>query len=410
MDGSLHCIQMEEACSIGEAQSTNVTHAVVCSASVGGNLTGATIRSSAGVSGGNDFFQTYFSTTRFVVGTVLAALSASSNGLMLVGVLAVRRRRRGQSSTSNIRLMFLHMAATNVVCCATLWLSDNLLFFFGRQMGRLMARDACRFLIYATGAIFVAASFGVMSKLSMLGFSCVQYVSVCHPLRHRKDQVRRKLVLFLVLSWVVSLLVGSLPTVALKILTTRHSQCRVWIRLAVLKVHACGIVIGGAFDVIVYAVIVLLCIGIHQRMRVVRREMTRFRFSRDARSEMKGVATVAAIMSALGFYSMSHIVIHVLSLTGYGGISLDSGALIYYMNMSPYVQLMLEPFVYGLRMHELTNVFRICHVRLDRYFRVVGACSCSGSCCARKCHQGAHRNSPLVMMSVNTGGASPAAL
>lgn len=388
---------------MGGAQSSNVTYAVVCSVSVGGNESGAAIRSSAG---GKDFFNTYYSTTRFVVGTVLSALAAASNGLMLIGVWVVRRGQSSTSSTANIRLMFLHMAATNVICCATLWLSDNLLFFFGRQMARLLVRDVCRFLIYPTGAIFVAASFGVMSKLSMLGFCCVQYMSVCHPLRHRKDKVRRKLVLFLVLSWILSLLVGSLPSVALKILMTRHAQCKLWIRVAVLKIHAYGIVVGGAFDVIIFVAIVLLCIGIYRRMRVVRREIWRFRFSRDARCEMKAIATVAAIMSALSFYSMSHIVIHVLSLTGYGGISLDSGALIYFMNLSPYVQLMLEPVVYGLRMHELHDVVKNCHVQLDRYFSMVNACSCAG-CCTRNCHQEARRNSPLVMTSFNTG-VSPA--
>lgn len=402
---------MDEACAMGgDLQSSNVTYAsVVCSTSIGGNVSGATMRSSAGVSGGSgkDFFNTYYSTTRFVVGTVLSALAAASNGLMLIGVWVVRRGQSATSSTGNIRLVFLHMAATNVVCCATMWLSDNLLFFFGRQMARLMIRDVCLFLIYPTGAIFVASSFGVMSKLSMLGFCCVQYVSVCRPLRHRKDQVRRKLVLFLVLSWVLSLLIGSLPSVALKILTMRHSQCQPWIRLAVLNVHAYGTVVIGAFDVLIYGAIVLLCLGIYRRMRVVRREISRFRFARDARCEMKAIATVAAIMSTLSLYSMSHIVVHVLSLTGYGRISLDSGALIYYMNLSPYVQLMLEPVVYGLRMHELQDVVKHCHVQLDRYFGMVSICSCCAGCCTRKCHQAAQRNSPLVMTSFNTGG-SPA--
>lgn len=347
---------------------------------------------------GSEFFFVYYSTTRFIVETILLVLAATSNGIMLIAVGTIRRKQHA-STTSNIRLVFLHMTAVNVLCCATLWLSNNLLVLFGRQMAMIYVTSVCRFLIYPTSALFAASSFGFVSKLSMLGFCCVQYFAVCHPLRHRKDQVRRKLVLFLVLSWTFSLVVGFLPAAAFKVITVRHLQCQSWIRRIVLKVLSSGVVAGSCFDAVIYAAIVLFCLGIHHRMRVVRREMARFQFSSDARCEMKAIVVVVAIMTVLNLYSVSHILIHVLSLNGYAGLSVDNDALIYYMNMSPYVKLMIEPIVYGLRMHEIHELLKLSKARLDRYLHdFLAATVCTG-CCSKDCRTSG--DSPLVMTSYN---------
>jgi len=60
--------------------------------------------------------------------------------------------------------------------------------------------------------------------MTMLGFAMVQYFAICRPLQHLAILRRRKIVVFLVLTWAASLIGGFAPLTVLMLLV-RWKHC-----------------------------------------------------------------------------------------------------------------------------------------------------------------------------------------
>ena len=70
--------------------------------------------------------------------------------------------------------------------------------------------DPCLFFIYLMAALFVSTAFSVVSTLTMLGFSVVQYLAV-RRVTHPSPSSSSRVGLFIVLAWTFSLLGGIAP-------------------------------------------------------------------------------------------------------------------------------------------------------------------------------------------------------
>ena len=134
--------------------------------------------------------------------------------------------------------------------------------------------------------------------MTMLGFAVVQYFAICRPLRHLYVLRRRKIVVFLVVTWVSSLIGGFAPLTVLALMVLAQ-DCAMWLLGLIASVVRHGVNVDAAFLAIVHVMIVVLCVSIYVRMRVIRAEMTPFRFARDMRTERRTGVTIIVLLLTL---------------------------------------------------------------------------------------------------------------
>lgn len=108
--------------------------------------------------------------------------------------------------------------------------------------------------------------------MTMLGFSTVQYFAICRPLQHLYVVRRRKVLLFLGVTWATSLVGGCAPLAAL-FFAVRGQPCADWLVHVVATVVRCGVDVDAAFLAVVHGIVVIMCALIYRRMRVIRAEM-----------------------------------------------------------------------------------------------------------------------------------------
>jgi len=89
----------------------------------------------------------------------------------------------------------------------------------------------------------------------MLGFAMVQYFAICRPLQHLYVLRRRKIFLFLILTWVASLVGGFAPLSVLALIV-RAENCAAWLLRLITTVVRHGVNVDAAFLALVHTIIV----------------------------------------------------------------------------------------------------------------------------------------------------------
>lgn len=306
----------------------------------------------------NNFFHVYFSRSRFAMETLLAAVTIVSNFFILTTIRIARQSNR----LSVYNFLFTNLGVANILSCTMLWVTNNSLILFRRQVLRLVVlHDYCSLYVYMTAAIFVSSAFGVVTTVTMLGFSTAQYLAVCRPLRHLDLLRRRRLLNATVVTWILALGVGVVPFVAVYAVTYDRT-CVMSVYRLVGRVVLYGLDACAVFDAIVYAVIVAQCARIWARMKVMRRDLVQQNyFSSDVRNKSKAVRTIFIMLATFNLLFVPYLIIYLLSLNVVTLKSyLNNEVLIYYMNTVPYVKCLADPIVYGLRMRE----FRVFALRV----------------------------------------------
>jgi len=270
----------------------------------------------------------------------------------VIGRFKVRRQR-----TSVYNMLFVNLAVTNALTSVLLWFANNLLFLFTEAMVNLSHRNACAFMVSLAAALFVSLAFGIVTTMTMLGFAMVQYFAICRPLQHLYVIRRRKIVMFLALTWAASLLGGFAPLTVLALIV-RAEDCEAWLLRLISSVVRHGVNVDAAFLALVHVTIIVLCVSIYVRMSVIRAEMTPFRFTHDMRSERRTGVTIIVLLLTLNAFFVPFVLLQLLSLNSPASAYLGSAALVYYMNLLPYAKCMVDPLIYGLRMRELREFWR----------------------------------------------------
>ena len=325
--------------------------------------------------GGGSFFDTYYSTSRLSVETVLALTAIFCNALVLFAMRDSRVRR------SVYNTLFVNLAVANILSCLLSWISNNLLVLFNRQLMAISRHNICQFFVYLMAAIFVNAAFGLVSTLTMFGFSAVQYCAICRPLQQQYSgggALRpRRVRAYIAVCWVVSLLAGCAPFVGV-LLMTRGRRCEMLILELVRNVVTYGVDVCVGLVAVVYVGIVVLCVRIYRQIGAVRREMALYsggsgggggestsgrdaaagRRTADMRSERRAFVTIVTLLATLNVFYVPYMIVHVVSLNvPDSDVLLNDQALIYYMNMLPYMKFTTDPVIYGLRMREVKDAW-----------------------------------------------------
>ncbi|KAI0238367.1 hypothetical protein LSAT2_010959, partial [Lamellibrachia satsuma] len=298
---------------------------------------------------GDVFFDTYFSTTRFGVESVLAVVSSVTNAAALVAIANAPRSRHTVYHT-----LFVNLAIVNIIACQLSWFCNNSLFLFQRHLADMLRRGAtlCWMFVVLVAAVFASSLFGLISTLTMLGLTTVQYIAICRPLDQVALVSQTRVYRFIAFAWLVSLFTCLAPFLTLLVIVHRSACTFTTLR------HIQLIVVGGVntFVALVFAIHVVMlaqCVKIYIEISLLRKRLSQFRFREDIRGEWKAFITTAVLLLTMVAFFLPYSVVYVVSINHISQASLQSGALIYYMNLLPYLKFLSDPIIYGMRTLEV---------------------------------------------------------
>jgi len=122
-------------------------------------------------------------------------------------------------------------------------------------------------------ALFVSTAFGIVSTLTMLGFSVVQYLAIRRVTHPSSDSNVSRVGLFVVLAWTFSLLGGIAPFTAM-LIVARHQPCGPGLRRVVKLVFLYGVDVCVAFVIIIYLTIFIFPITFYMKVTYRSRSFT----------------------------------------------------------------------------------------------------------------------------------------
>ena len=316
------------------------------------NNTNGTLFPSAPVEAGGSFFDVYFSLPRFSIETTLALLTATLNGFILAAV----RNAHSSQSRSVYNTLFVNLAVADILSCILSWLCNNIFFLFSKHLKYYRdTGDMCQLFVYLVAAAFVSNGFGIVSTLTMLGFTTVQYFAICRPLQHLSILRPKKVCIYIGVSWILSILAGFLPFFVL-LGMSRGQPCNLHMLLTISSVVTVGSNTCMAILAVIYVAITVLCIRIYIEIRLVHKQMARLRYGQDFQGEKKAFITIIILLSTLTLFFIPYSILYVVNINSQNDMAgLQSQSFIYYMNLLPYLKFLSDPIIYGLRMREVRD-------------------------------------------------------
>ena len=296
------------------------------------------------------FFDTYYSLPRFALETTLATMAILINLITLVAMQHARYHR----SKSVYNTLFVNLAVANILTCALSWLCNNVMFLFEQQLLAMVVTtfNMCKLYVYLTAAVFVTSASGIVSTLTMLGFTTVQYFAICKPLQHQSILRKTRVRIFIGCSWVVSLIGGLVPFTVL-LFITQDRPCDKSLLDIILKVVISGVDACVALVTVIFIITVVLCIRIFVQLRKLGGSIAQHRHERNVmKGEKRAFVTIVILVVTLATLVIPYTIIYMISLNSEKDMGIQSQAVIYYMNLLPYLKFISDPIIYGLRMRE----------------------------------------------------------
>ena len=281
---------------------------------------------------------------------MLSCVSIICNTLALVAVRYVH----GHQTAYHV--LFINLSIANILCSVLSWLCNNTLFLFEDQITFLIVsgtQSVCDLFVYLLAAVLVSISFGIVSTLIMLGFATVQYFAICNPLRHETIVRKRRIWMVICCMWMITLGSACIPFVTM-LNSVRKGECGDVMLSQILFVVVLTANVSIGVVGLVYIIIVFLCLRIYSEIYKLQQRLSQFRFNQEVNNERKAFVTIVILMTTFTVFFIPFAVVYVISLNS----NLQNDALIYYMNLLPYIKCFTDPILYGARMREIRDIWR----------------------------------------------------
>lgn len=361
----------------------NVTHSLTAR-----NLTHLSLLQGNG-SHGMMFFDTYFSASRFGVETFFASLSIVLN---VCALFVIQRANQKSRNYSAYNTLFINLASANLFACFLSWMTNNILFLFERQIVQLIIHGttACKVFLYLLAAVYVSCSFEVVSVLTMLGFTIVQYYAICQPLYHMTIIRKQKIYIFMAISWIATILVAMVPFSVL-IIVTVQGECAENLLHYIISTTVLGANISICIVAIMYVIIIVICARIYIEIRLLQQRLSHFRFVNDVKGQKKAFVTTIILLISLTIFFLPYTIMFIITLNIEDSQYIHNSVVIYYMNLLPYLKFISDPIIYGMRMREVQEMC----------LRVGLHCGCYRCLCCSKCDVMEPPASPTITLSMH---------
>lgn len=313
---------------------------------------------------GPSFFKTYYAPERFVTECILATISITCNAV----ALGISRGHYYQHHAYHS--VFKNMALANTLASLSSWLCNNSLYLFAYQFGQMT--DICQVLVILLALNMCSTIFGLVSGMSMVGFGVIHYSAICWPMRYDSMVTHKRVRITLATVWTLSLLASIWPLLAQANYIRIYGDCSIdyvgWLT------HA-GANASMSLLCICYVTLAVLCIRIYcQICKLQKRLASTFCDLDDLQFEQKAFWTIAMLLSTTTIFFLPFCIVYVISINCDSSPLNDNKAVLFYMNLLPYVKYATDPVIYGKRMLGLQEqlqkrVNEFCCVRWREYTR-----------------------------------------
>lgn len=294
------------------------------------------------------FLEQYFSLPRFGVETSVAALAASLNIAALVIIPNARHRVYRQHI---YHILFMNLALTNVLACIIQLLSNNTLYLFEKQIFRALISGSsqCQIFSYMSIAAFLSNSCSIVSTLTMLGFSSVQYVAICKPLHHSSIVHKSRVLIFICLCWLVTMLCDAVPLIYIFV-KSGTNDCDSKMLQHITDVVLVGSKVSVGIVAGIYCAIIVMCIRLYVEIHLLRRRLSCHRHE-NVNTERRTFITTLILLGTFTIFFIPYTVMYLVSLRSSSNLEMSNQpGLIFYMSLLPYLKFLSDPIIYGIRM------------------------------------------------------------
>ena len=310
-----------------------------------------------------EFFGAYYSLTRFILGTILAVVGIASN---LVAFIATNCSK---SEKTLANLLFVNLVLANILTATLAWLCNNFLYLFEDEVVYFMQTvNMCWVTLTGLGACLFATMLGIISTLTLLGFAVNQYIAVNKPLHYTGLVTKRRVWLYLLGIWLLTLLASVAPLISL-VVAIDTKDCTVTLLNHVLSVLYLSGNIGNVIIALVYVCIIGFCIRVYVDIHQHWKRLNHFRHRWELRRNWKAFITTALLVGSLTVFFLPYCILYFITLHLDLSLSKDHPFFVYIMNLLPYIKFITDPIIYGMRTKEVRDGYRrmiICCTRFRK--------------------------------------------
>ena len=291
---------------------------------------------------GNDtetaqFFSHYYAKDRFIMECSLAIIA------FLINTVSFGTNNLKEHQHYAYYALFRNLTMANSMFCLTLFLSNNMLLLI--HVTKIRA-NMCHMISSMTFALIGNTLFGLMSTMTLLGFSLVHYLAVCHPLTYplRINQVSIKTTIGL--TWVSLITMAAIPTVMILIKISTSSTCSIstYIEIADLSRYYATVSVGILQLVVI--LIIAFCVRIHLEIRRLQSRLSQYRWMDEMELEKKTFRSILLLVCTLIIFFVPFNVMYVVSLNQGTEVMMNNKFVVYYMTLSLYLKFILDPVLY----------------------------------------------------------------
>ena len=293
------------------------------------------------------FFQTYYSTERFIAECILATVATACNVIALV----INRGHTYQHPAYHS--LFRNLSISNALAASASWLTNNVMYLFSREL--LSMHNICHVLVVLLSLNLFSTAFGLISGMTLVGFGIIHYLAICWPLRYDGIMTRARIRAGIVIIWLMGPIISFWPIPAHYINLRFEPTCSVeYIEYLTL--------VGSDFSMAVlfmcYITLTCMCLRIYYEIRKLQRRLAANLWVDDLQYEKKALITIVLLVGTMTLFFLPYSIVYLFSLNSWTPSLNEDPAVLYYMMLLPYLKYATDPVIYGKRMLGLQQEFR----------------------------------------------------
>ena len=281
------------------------------------------------------FFTNYYANERIIAESFLALIAFGLNAVAFI------TSRQQQHQHYAYFALFKNLTFANALFCLSLWLSNNILIIFASYLSK---QSLCTLMSMMVIALIANSVFGLVSTSTLMGFSIVHYIAVCHPQTFSERVNRLTIKTSIIAIWGIYCTLAVVPIFILMVkvlvdcgedkLQFIELLSRAFINLAITLLQIVVLIVFG------------FCVRIHKEIKTLQSRLSHFCWVDEMELERRTFRSIALLMGTLILFFVPFNIVFVISYNQNTADMMNSKATLFFMTLLPYVKFTTDPILY----------------------------------------------------------------